>query len=122
MFRKLFAGKERRKYPRQEAAIELDIELELYGFAGRSEPVFTRGRTVNISRGGLLAEFDAPVESGTVCNLYFREGSERVSPRRVSGRVMRCSPGEGTFRVAVEFDAPLETLNAPELARVSVRL
>lgn len=111
MLRSWWQGKERRRHPRHEAALELSIEVELYGFHGDVEPFFASGLTVNISRGGLLACVDAPVTDGSVCKVFFHDTAGQVQPRHVAALVVRCSEREdGTFLVAAEFEQPLSRL------------
>ena len=114
MLPKLWTGQERRRFRRHEVAIEIDIEVEIYGFASGATPFFAAGKTVNISRSGILAHLDAPVTRGAVCNVFFREALQDVRPQQVSGKVTRCAEWHGVFIVAVEFDAPLERLGVAD--------
>jgi len=119
MFRKIWKGADRRRHRRLEAAVELEVQVEMYGFEGESTPFFATGRTINISRGGVYAALDAPVGIGSVCKVFFRGADDRVAPAHVQGKVLRCEEREGGFRIAVEFDEPLERLQVPEAARVT---
>lgn len=116
MFRKLWQGADRRRYPRQEAFLELTIQVEMYGFDGDSRPFFASGRTLNVSRGGVYAELDAPVAEGSVCKIFFRDDGHRVRPKHVAARVLRCEERDGRFRIAVEFDEPLLELDSRQAA------
>lgn len=119
MFRKWWRGPERRKFPRLEAAIELSVRVELYGFEEESLPFFASGGTRNVSRGGLLAALDAPVSEGSVCRIFLHDVADQIRPRHVAGRVVRCDERDGHFLVAVEFDQPLTRL---QIERAGVRV
>lgn len=123
MFRKFWKGPERREHPRFDAALELAIQVEMYGFEGDSTPFFASGRTLNVSRGGVYTCVDAPVAEGSVCKLFFRDADAQVRPSHVSGRVLRCSERDGAFHIAVEFDEPLLELSVaqPEASAAGAR-
>ena len=111
MFSRFFGGAERRRFPRHEAALPIEFEIEVYGFEGDSRPFFASGKTVNISRSGVLARLDVPAPKGSVCKLFFRHAGDQVRPQHVAGRVVRLQEESNEFLVAVEFDAPLATLD-----------
>ena len=54
----------RQSYPRLEAAIQVEVQV-----AGSSQVI--RGVTLNLSRGGMLANLDAPVVVGEECIIRF---------------------------------------------------
>jgi hypothetical protein len=119
MLRKWWQGPERRKFPRLEAAIELSVRVELYGFEDASMPFFASGSTRNVSRGGLLAALDAPVSEGSICKVFLHDAADQVRPHHVAGRVVRCEEDGEKFLVAVEFDHPLTRL---QVERSGVRV
>lgn len=121
MLRSWWHGPERRQHPRAEAALELSIEVELYGFSGDMDAFFASGRTVNLSVGGLLASVDAPLTAGSVCKVFFRDDAGQVRPRHATARVRRCHErDDGTFLVAVAFEAPLTRLELDQRASAMV--
>lgn len=121
MLSKLWAGPERRRFRRHEATIEVRIQVELYGFESGATPFFASGKTVNISRNGVLARLDAPVTRGAVCNVFFREARRHVRPQHIRGKIVRCQEHHGQFMVAVEFDAVLQRLELPAPATVAAK-
>ena len=67
----------RRAYPRLEAAIHVEVQV-----AGSSRVI--RGVTLNLSRGGMLANLDAPVTVGDECIIRFpSSGTELPLNRKV---------------------------------------
>ena len=68
------------------------------------------GRTINISRGGLLARMDQSVTTGSRCLVHFDKGSDRVRPSRAWGKVLRTQGWGEHFVVAIEFETPLQVL------------
>ena len=110
MFSRIWKGVERRKFPRQEAALDMELEIEIYGFEGESRPFFASGKTINISRSGVLARLDVPVQQGSVCKLFFSRTGDQVRPHHVAGRVARMTASADEYLIAVEFDEPLAHL------------
>ncbi len=119
MFSKIWKGSDRRVFPRQEAALEVELEIEIYGFEGNSRPFFASGKTINISRSGVLARLDVPVTRGSVCKLFFSRTGDQVRPHHVAGRVARMTPSGKEFLIAVEFDEPLARLEIAEQVQVT---
>ncbi len=119
MFSKIWRGADRRRFPRQEATLPLELAIEVYGFEGESRPFFASGTTINISRSGVLAFVDVPIARGSVCKLFFSKTGDQVRPHHVAGRVTRLSEADDGFVVAVQFDAPLARLEVVEHAAVT---
>jgi len=119
MFSRIWKGAERRRFPRQEAVLEVEFEIEIYGFEGESRPFFASGKTVNISRTGVLAHLDVPIARGSVCKLFFRRTGDQVRPHHVAGRVARLSDSGDDFLIAVHFDEPLARLEVTDKATVA---
>ena len=69
MLRSLWKGAERRRFPRIDAQLDVEIAVEVYGFHGEVHPFFASGRTLNVARAGVLALLDAPVPAGAVAVL-----------------------------------------------------
>lgn len=122
MPRRLWSGPDQRRYDRHEATleIELEIQVEIYGFETESHPFFASGETLNISLSGLLAYLDAPVSSGSVCSIFFRNAGHQVRPCLLAGRVLRCDARADGFVIAVTFDEPLLHLAAETPSQVTI--
>ena len=100
-------GQDRRVYARHDAA--LTIEFEVTEGAGQSNRM--RGTTINISRGGVLADVGLAAEPGSACRIVFRDGDEHVQPAEVVGRVVHVGVWtHGRSAIAVQFDRPLDKL------------
>ena len=116
MLSAIWKGVDRRRAQRQEAALEVELEIEVYGFEGASRPFFASGKTINISRNGVLTCFDVPISRGSVCKLFFRQTGDQIRPHHVAGRVARMSRSCDDFLIAVRFDEPLARLEVTEKA------
>lgn len=121
MFRRIWKRVDRRRFSRQEAALEVELEIEIYGFEGQARPFFASGKTINISRDGVLARLDVPLARGSVCKLFFRQTGDQVRPHHVAGRVARLSRSGEDFLIAVRFDEPLTRLEVAEKVTVATR-
>ena len=60
MLNRLWRGPERRILQRRGIALEIALEVELYGFENESRPFFASGHTINLSRSGALTRVDLP--------------------------------------------------------------
>lgn len=120
LLRSLWRGTDRRSHRRLEASFELRVEVELYGFEDEVRPFFASGKTINVSRGGLLAVLDAPVSAGSVCNIFFRDAGDQLRPHHVTGQVVRSFEEEGEFHVGVQFDEPLLRLEVDRIQEAGV--
>ena len=116
MLRRLWRGPERRSFERREIALEIELEVELYGFEDESRPFFASGRTLNLSRSGALTRVDLPVAPGSVCKIFFRHADDVVRPHHTAGRVLRAAEVSGGFEIAIEFDEPLIRLRQEDAA------
>ena len=119
MFSSIWKGKNRREFHREGAVLEVELEIEIYGFQGDSRPFFASGKTLNISRSGVLARLDVPVLRGSVCKLFFSRTGDQVRPHHVAGRVARMTKSGNEFLIAVQFDEPLARLEVTESAKVA---
>ena len=79
----------------------------MHGFDASDTRFQARGRTLNVSRGGLLAQLDRDVQPGVRCLAHFPRALGRLGRTMVYGVVRRSEPCEGGYRVAVTFDTPL---------------
>lgn len=97
---------DRRAHPRLEVIVPIEIDVGLYG-------VTSVGSTVNLSRGGVLANVDHPIEVGEQCTIRFPKPSSRLDSVMV-GRVVRSRSTAAGNLVALQFDRALPS--APGLA------
>jgi hypothetical protein len=119
MFSRILSRPDRRKFSRHEASFAVEFELEVYGFEDESRPFFASGKTVNLSRSGLLARLDLPVTHGSICKLFFRHTGEQVRPQHVAGRVVRLRESGDEFLIAVEFDEPLAHIEVDQTVDIA---
>ena len=113
----------RQAYPRLEAAIQVEVQV-----AGSQQVV--RGVTLNLSRGGMLANLDGPVAVGDECTIRFPSpGTElplnretcpecghlfpipSVPGQTIKGFATRVREGTAVTTVAFEFAILLEIAN-----------
>jgi c-di-GMP-binding flagellar brake protein YcgR len=100
-------GHERRAHERYD--IPFAIEFELIGEPAAGQQV--TGTTINISRGGVLADIGMRVEPESRCRIAFIEAAERVSPSEITGRVVHVGMWkDGRDALGVQFDELLEHL------------
>ena len=101
-----WTGPERRAYPRFEAAfaIRLGVKVDTQGSS------LARGHTINISRGGVLANVDSRLSLLAHCEVTFLDADDRLMPSRTTGVVRRVHRMDDGFAVAIQFDRPLEKL------------
>ena len=105
-----WAGVERRAHPRAEVAYALEIEVELVVAEEEGPVLKTEGHTINISRGGMLAQTEHPLPVGTDCLVRFRHAQEVVEPEFKFGTVLRSVELEGTCQAAIRFRSPLRVV------------
>jgi hypothetical protein len=95
------AGPERRVHPRLEVVVPVEIDVGVYG-------VTTAGVTVNLSRGGVLANVADAIEVGEHCTVRFPKPGSRSDSIK-SGTIVRAEKlGNGNL-IALQFDAELPT-------------
>lgn len=96
-------GSRMRQHPRQ--AVDADVFLAQANGAG---PLVARGTCLDISRGGLRVELDAPCGAGDVYQVVVAKGDDSaVEPR--FARCLRCSVApEGRFEASFQFLVPVE--------------
>lgn len=104
---------ERRSHVRDRSAIPIILEVELHGYDRGDTRFRSRGRTVNVSRGGLLARVDEKVSEGTRCLTHFPSATGQLGRTMIYGTVQRSRTRNGSFEVAVAFDNPLHDLDLP---------
>lgn len=118
MWKRIWGGRERRRRRRHDLALDVEIEtnVEIYGFEPTARPFFSSGTTVNLSETGMLAHIDAPIALDSKCSVYFRDGHEQLRTMHTAGRVTRCQERDGDFVIAIEFDVALSHLRVETLA------
>lgn len=89
------------------------IQIELHGYDAEDRRFQCSGRTVNMSRGGLLAQVDRKVESGTRCLAHFPSAAGRLGRTMVYGVVGRVRETPAGCEVALTFDNPLLQVELP---------
>jgi hypothetical protein len=70
------------------------------------------GVTIDVSRGGFLANVDQSISPGVRCRVDLQESASGGEPESLWGRVRRSSMGRKGFIVALEFDEPLRAMAA----------
>lgn len=98
---------ERRTHERQATAVAIVLDVELHGFDHTDARFQARGKTVNVSPGGLLAQVDRPIDAGTRCVVHFPLAIGVLGRTMVYGCVRRCAPDGSSFEMALYFDTPL---------------
>lgn len=86
-----------RQYPRY--AHEAAVTIRLPGIAHH-------GRTKNVSRGGLCAEFLDPIPVGSEVEIDLQlvfEGDKQSEPLRLPGRIVWCTDFDESHQVGVMF-------------------
>ena len=86
-------------WPRYPVTIPFDLAVRLRG----ASEAKVAGKTINLSRGGMLAQVNKDVPPGLRCTVQFPEPTG-LTPQFRTGTVLRCLNAEGRFEVAVEFD------------------
>ena len=105
-------GRERRAYTRHDIALPIAFEVT----GGSSNGTVLHGTTINISRGGVLADVGVRVPTTATCRIAFRDAEGVVSPTEVTGEVVHVGMWtHGREAIAVQFDTPLDDLQPPEI-------
>lgn len=104
---------ERRQHRRHDAVMAVVLRLELHGYDEEHVRFEANGRTVNVSRGGLLARIDRTLAAGTRCLAHFPDATGMLGRTLVFGEVRRCTGMGDRWEVAVVFDTPLVEIDIP---------
>lgn len=104
---------ERRQHPRFDATVPVVLRVELHGYDADHARFEANGRTVNMSRGGLLARIDRTLPAGTRCLAHFPDATGMLGRTIVFGEVRRCTGLGERWEVAVVFDTPLVEIDIP---------
>lgn len=94
------SGAERRRTPRRE----LEVPLEVYGYDAALSLVHAYGSTINVSAGGLFAQVDVGLPVGARAVVAMRPDSPGLAPRIFRGRVVRSEGQQGNAGIAIQFD------------------
>ena len=101
----------RRSFNRLAAAYPIQMQAP-YDGSGTSD--LTRlpisGVTVNLSRGGMLAQIDQGILRQGRYLIRFLGAGQNVRPEIMWARVLRSRAADSGWEVGVEFDSPLEIL------------
>jgi hypothetical protein len=93
---------DRRIFPRKEVNGEARGRRLDHTIEARQDPRVSLSLR-DLSLGGLSALIDKPIKSGERLNIFFpRTGMGQAWD--AVGRVIRCSPTTGGYRIAMEFD------------------
>lgn len=104
---------DRREHPREASSVPVVLQVELHGYDAEDERFKASGRTVNMSRGGLLARIDRKLASGTRCLAHFPSAVGQLGRTMIYGTVRRVVESSRGWEVAVAFDNPLLDLDLP---------
>lgn len=102
----------RRTHRRRKLSHPIRLEIELHGYDSEERRFEVSGETMNLSRSGMLARLERTVPRESRCVIYFPTGHGVVGRTMVYGRVRRVGESESGCAVAVQFDVPLESLEA----------
>jgi len=69
------------------------------------------GKTIDISRSGMLIRVQQEVLPGALCDVRFVDSKGMIKPERITARVRRSAQVNGDFHLAMEFHPPLEKLD-----------
>ncbi len=106
----------RRAYPRMNVSIYFELRLEV----GRLGVKPTRGVTVDLSSGGVLARVGRTWPVGTRCLVRFLDQTEeRIKPSVLLGTVRRDTRSRDGYCVALEFETPLEVFEFDDAEKSS---
>ncbi len=99
---------------RVDVAYQINIEAPLQNGGQEVMRLELLGSSLDISRGGVLVRCGKDVMAGARCEVYFPEATGKIGPNPTSGTVRRSDAHGELFRLAIEFDAPLEVLTVAD--------
>ena len=103
---------DRRQYERVKVSKPVKLEAILRGRFIDIMRLEMSGVTIDVSRGGFLANVDQSISPGVRCRVDLKESEEGGEAESLWGRVRRSSMGKKGFVVALEFDEPLKAMAA----------
>lgn len=103
----------RRQYERVRVTAPVKLEATLKGRFIDILSLELTGVTVDMSRGGVLAQVDQSITPGVRCRIEIEPEEGDGAPRSFYGRVRRTiSHNRNGYMVALEFDEPLKVKEA----------
>ena len=103
---------DRRQYERIKVSKPVKLEAILRGRFIDIMRLEMSGVTIDMSRGGFLANVDQSISPGVRCRVDLQQREGGGEPESLWGRVRRSSMGKRGFIVALEFDEPLKAMAA----------
>jgi hypothetical protein len=103
---------DRRQYERVKVSKPVKLEAILRGRFIDIMRLEMSGVTIDVSRGGFLANVDQSISPGVRCRVDLKESESTGEAESLWGRVRRSSMGKKGFVVALEFDEPLKAMAA----------
>jgi hypothetical protein len=101
----------RRAHSRLSAGYPIQLQPPYNGFSNSDlTQLPISGITLNLCRGGMLAQIDQGTLRHGRYLIRFLGAGENVRPEIMWGRVRRSRAADGTWEVGIEFDSPLERL------------
>jgi hypothetical protein len=101
----------RRAYRRLAATYAIQIQPPYNGFSNSDlTQLPISGVTLNLSRGGMLAQIDQGTLRHGRYLIRFLGAGKNVRPEIMWGRVRRSRAADDGWEVGIEFDSPLEIL------------
>jgi len=101
---------DKREHDRVNVNYKINIEAGLNLSGHEVLRLTIVGKTIDVSRGGMLISVEQDVIPGARCRVEFIDSRGQIEPPKTWGRVRRAIPRKGGFNLAVEFDEPLEVL------------
>jgi hypothetical protein len=105
-------GDDRRQYERVKVSKPVKLEAILRGRFIDIMRLEMSGVTIDMSRGGFLANVDQSISPGVRCRVDLEAGEGGEEPDSLWGRVRRSSMARKGFVIALEFDEPLKAMAA----------
>jgi hypothetical protein len=102
---------DQREHERVAVSYEINIEAGLRLGGQEVMRLTLVGKTIDISRGGMLIRVDQDVIPGARCDVHFLDSGGQIEPEETWGRVRRSIKAKKGFDLAVQFNTPLERLD-----------
>lgn len=103
---------DKRSHERVSVEFEINIEAELKIGGQEVMRLTLVGKTIDLSRGGMLILVDQDVIPGARCDIHFPDAGGRIEPEKTRGKVRRSNASARGFELGVQFDAPLDKLES----------
>ncbi|MFQ5745036.1 MAG: PilZ domain-containing protein [Acidobacteriota bacterium] len=99
---------DRRQYERVRVNKPVKLEATLRGRFIDIMRLEMSGVTIDMSRGGFLANVDQSISPGVRCRVDLEDSEGTAEPESLWARVRRASMSRDGFVVALEFDEPIK--------------